>query len=354
MADRIPLHKVSDILAGSGKNRYFCLAMKFDVTRQSPLAALFSLAVLLTFCFVAAFVTDGWGTVPVVEAPLGKYTALLVRRWPVATAVVSVSLLFSAGVRIGRAASRWLFSRQQSYLTMPVFGIAACGVTLSADYLTQAIVLWLGVTAVCRYYAGFQRRYSFDAFFVGSFCVGALPLFYAPALCWLVAMPSAVLFFRRTRRETLVALTGLLLPVFLTCYAAWVFGDGFCAPLRFMRETLPVFMDYDPSRCAVSVPTLLAGLLCLLSLCAVRFLAARARTIRNKVRKILIFNLLLLLLSVPEGMMSGGASCLAVLSALPVSFLVPFVFSRFHPWLASSFYFLLWALSLLIPFVGYR
>lgn len=124
-----------------------------------------------------------------------------------------------------------------------------------------------------------------------------MPLVYAPALPLLLLLPLAVLLFRRTFREVVVATAGLLLPIFTACYVSWGSGAEFTAPLVTVGQSaiegmpLQLFLD-------IPLPALvMAGGIVLLDLTALFFFLADIYAAGTKPRFILFYNIGILVLA---------------------------------------------------------
>lgn len=96
-------------------------------------------------------------------------------------------------------------------LAIPLYGAIVCGLAVGSDYLpafTAAALLALSVKNFAR---SFCNGYGFDAIFRASLYLGLLPFVSTAALPLLLILPPAVLLFRRTLREAVVAVAGVLL-----------------------------------------------------------------------------------------------------------------------------------------------
>lgn len=134
-------------------------------------------------------------------------------------------------------------------LPIPLYAIVACGIATGGNYLAGFAASMLLALATKNYCRAFCNGYGFDAIFRASLYLGLMPLIYAPALPLLLLLPLAVLLFRRTFREVVVATAGLLLPIFTACYVSWGSGAEFTAPLVTVGQSaiegmpLQLFLD---------------------------------------------------------------------------------------------------------------
>ena len=319
--------------------------MKFgDIIRQPLPVATFTVLVVVIVAFVRAWVTQRFaGEIPAVSAPLGYYTAAFRLSWPLLSAAASIVMLFVAGFLIGRSSVRAELYATRCFLAMPLFGVVSCGVLLSSDYLTQSLTLLLLALASRNYYNSFHRHYCFDRMFRGSLYVGLIPLLYAPGAGLLLLIPLVVLLFRRTLREAVVAVAGVLLPAFTICYINWGAGGEFLTPLMALGDP---FITGKPFALLSAAPLrnlVLLGGIFVLDLLALLFFLSDIYAVGTKSRTILIYNISVLVLT--AAVLCGPAATpgAAAFAALPSAVLLPFMFVRIHRGIALLLYLLLLA-----------
>lgn len=151
--------------------------------------------------------------------------------WPGCARWLALFAALFSGIFVGRISVRTNLYGVNSCLSIPLFGMLACclvgrGVSLTIFFATLLLAFCLK-----QFCTAFRNGYSFDMLFRASFALGLLVLILPVALPTLLLLPFGVLLFRRTQRETVVALAGLLLAPFVLCYVNWCLGGTFVAPL---------------------------------------------------------------------------------------------------------------------------
>ena len=192
---------------------------------------------------------------------------------------------------------RYNLSSVGTCLAIPLYGAIVCGLAVGSDYLpafTAAALLALSVKNFAR---SFCNGYGFDAIFRASLYLGLLPFVSTAALPLLLILPPAVLLFRRTLREAVVAIAGVLLPAFTICYINWGAGGEFLAPLMALGDP---FITGKPFALLSAVPLrnlVLLGGIFVLDLLALLFFLSDIYAVGTKSRTILIYNISVLVLT---------------------------------------------------------
>lgn len=224
--------------------------MKPDIIRQPLLLAIASLLVV-----IAAAMTTGTVISPapetVISTPLGDLIGLFQERFPRCSRIFCGSLLLLTGILCGRLAVRYGLYPVSSTLTIPLYGLVACGILLGREYLTESVAAFILLLSTQSFFACFRNGYAIGAVFRASFFLGLLPLLYAPLLPLPLLILAAAFCFRRTLREVFVSLCGVILPFLVVCYVAWGQGaNPVDIPRRLMallrqRQRIPDFRQYS-------------------------------------------------------------------------------------------------------------
>lgn len=249
--------------------------MKFDIARQPLIPAFMTLFALAVAAMCAGIpVPDTSGAVREALPLLGGQLARFQAAYPVWSKFAAGFMLLFAGMCTGRISIRYNLYTVGTCLPIPLYAIVACGIATGGNYLAGFAASMLLALATKNYCRAFCNGYGFDAIFRASLYLGLMPLIYAPALPLLLLLPLAVLLFRRTFREVVVATAGLLLPIFTACYVSWGSGAEFTAPLVTVGQSaiegmpLQLFLD-------IPLPALvMAGGIVLLDLTALFFFLA--------------------------------------------------------------------------------
>lgn len=254
---------------------------------------------------------------------------------------IACSLILFTGMCIGRMTLRHNLYKVGTCLAIPLYAVIACGTALDGNYLQTFAASALMALSTKNFARSFCNGYGFDRIFRASLYLGLLLLTAPAALPLVLLLPLALLLFRRTVREAVVALFGLLLPLLVYAYIDWGLGGTFTAPLlRFLSAFLSGELFGMPVR--MPMPMLIAsGSLVLLTILTLTLFFSDLYATGTKARFILIFNgcsfVLTILLLLGPAATRGTLALLAV----PVSILLPFLFVRIRSALSDPLYLLL-------------
>lgn len=325
--------------------------MKFDLSQQPLVPAFLS---LLALAVAAACCLDlqpgipdpGSGVDGLVLRPLNDMLGAFEAARPVWSRLLVGFLILFAGMCTGRMTVRFNLYGQSTCLAIPLYGIIVCGLAgfdgvLGA--LAASALLALAVKNFCR---SFRNGYSFDVLFRGGLYTGTLLLVRHEALPLVLLLPSAILLFRRTRRESIVALTGLLIPPLVVCYVNWAAGGDFRAPLLAFADFFDFGVPFGFLATLDRAPLLLVGAVALLDSVALVYLFKNIRLLSSKSRSILLFDTCAFILALATAAMPTSTAATVALWAVPSAILLPVFLVRTHRNLARALYAGLWAVAL--------
>ncbi len=321
--------------------------MKIDISRQPLLVALATLLVVVAVAFVRRC------SVPMAPeliadpfAPLGTPLTAWQMNHPGWAALLAACFAFFCGLRAGHATVRHALFPVVSYLTIPLYGIIACGLFVGAGYLAEFVAALLLALSTRNLFAASRNGYAIGAIFRGAFYLGCVPLFVTAAWPLLLLILPATVCFRRTRREFLIALCGLLLPLAAACYLDWGFGAPFGELPVQLWQILGTDSGYGLFTDATLLSPLHYGLLLFLALCGTFAAAMNFRIISRKARGMITYLILLLISCCALFALPSATPALLGLFALPAAMLLPPLFQRLPAILSLALYFALFALSL--------
>ncbi len=282
------------------------------------LAALFVARYLLAPMPVEAPFEDGMP----LAAALTRLTAA--RPWfaaAVAAMIVVWTLLVvvQLTVKYAPAASR-------NYLPAQIFLVCAGGMTVSGEALASLAVAWLSALATRQLAFSFHKGYGFTQVFHAGFYLGIIPLLYAPAA---VVVPviaiAALVIYRRSGREMIVCLAGLLLPVMAAGFIHWATGDGAGFIRSELRrctfEHLSVWEALPLSGLGVAVP------LSALTLVGILWALGHKKNVRKTQYRFMQHTLLALLAVAASAPLPSTSATFFALAAIPCALSVPYAFS---------------------------
>lgn len=237
-------------------------------------------------------------------------------------------LLLFGGMCTGRMTVRYNLYAVSSCLAIPLYGLVATGLATGGDQFTAFALAALLALAVKNFGRAFCNGYGFDPIFRGSLYLGTLLQLYPAALPLALMLPAAVMLFRRTLRETVVALFGFLLPFLLFAYVNWGAGGHFWGAFA---QTGADFLSGNLFAMVLHTSVLrlvLTGFVLLLDALAILFLLADLYFVGTKARFILLYNIGVLVLVAATLCGPAATPASYALLAVPTAVLMPVLFVR--------------------------
>ncbi len=287
------------------------------------------------------------GSVP--EAFLGRLLGEFLVRHPFLGRLLLLALTLATGLTIGRTGIRYALYPAKTCIGISLFGFLGCGVTGGGDLPMAIVAAYCWARALSHYVAALRNGYSFDRLFRGSMFLGLVPL-VQPALTPLVlVLPLVLLQFKRTTREGIVALAGLLLMPLLSGYLCWAWGLSFWTPVQPVVQA----MRLDGVMPWTQLPLYLypvLGLTLLLVIYTLGCFVGDRHSAGN--RRLVLYPLLFYafvlcaaLLAVPVA--GGNVATVTLVTAVVTALLLPYLFIRLQRNIALASYAGVAVLSLL-------
>ncbi|MDO4758601.1 MAG: hypothetical protein Q4A18_05005 [Rikenellaceae bacterium] len=310
--------------------------MRFDPARLSliPAFLLLVLLVVVAMCHTAGVATpmppvEG---LPAIEelpiAPLG----MLINRFGVAHptwahALGALMIILSA-MSLGRLTARYKLYGSGTMLAIPLYALSMLGVVICDGWFQALVASTLATLAIKNFCYANRSGFCFDNIFRGGMYLSLLILVEPKALPLLMAYPIAVWQFRRTTRESLVALSGLLLPVATLCYLNWALGGTFTAPATALYR-LALAGEWTSTLISASlVEQLFVATLLVLSLFAFSLFHINSYTLSTRSRHTLLYASKLIPFAAATLLMPHINMAHLALLIVPTTLLLPVLFIR--------------------------
>lgn len=324
-----------------------------NVIRQSPVANLATLAVIIAAAAVRACCAPYPAEMTADNATyLGSLLGAF-RQWsPLLSLGLAAAVWFMAGWAIGLVVRVRELYFVRTTITIPIYGLAACGIFIPCDSLTAALTSLLLIVSVRAFFDSFRDGYGFSSIFLGSICLGALPLLYAPAVALMLLMPLSVMVFKRSAREAIVAVAGLLLVPLTVCYIHWGIGGEFTAPLLQTAEALAVPSGYRFFGAQTACAATLAGLLLALVLATALICMVNSYSMNSRARYITFYNMCAFIIALATIALPSSTPTAFGLIAVPTAMIIPSMLMQIRPNAANAILGLLSLLFILHLFVG--
>ena len=342
--------------------------MKFDIARQPLVPAFLTLAALAVVAMwnaggpaVSTAVQAGHaaGTVDIgrnaagalaVSSP-GELLAQFQAAHPVWARWIAGLLMLFTGMSVGHLTVRYNLYSVGTCLAIPLYGAIACGLAVGGDCLTTfaaSALLALATKNFCRSYC---NGFGFDAIFRASLYIGLLPLVATAAAPLLILLPLAVMLFRRTLREAVVALSGAILPLFFAGFIHWAAGGRFDGPVRQVAAAITSDSGYRFFDGNTLFSLIAWGVIFFLLICSAAGVLLDIRTLKTKPRNILFYNLYVLCVVAGIYFVPYSSPVTLTLAAPAAATLIPVVLTKFNSAAASMFYTVLILLSLVLGLI---
>ena len=333
--------------------------MKFDIARQPLVPAFLTLAAP---AYAAMRGAAEYGLDPALlngAAAIHPATAVspeaallqFQTSHPVWARWIAGLLILFTGMCAGRMTIRYNLYSVGTCLAIPLYGAIVCGLAVGSDYLpafTAAALLALSVKNFAR---SFCNGYGFDAIFRASLYLGLLPFISTAALPLLLILPPAVLLFRRTLREAVVALSGAILPLFFAGFIHWAAGGRFDGPVRQVAAAITSDSGYRFFDGNTLFSLIAWGVIFFLLICSAAGVLLDIRTLKTKPRNILFYNLYVLCIVAGIYFVPYSSPVTLTLAAPAAATLIPVVLTKFNSAAASMFYTVLILLSLVLGLI---
>jgi hypothetical protein len=242
-----------------------------------------------------------------------------------ATAAAVVVALWTLAV-VTQLSIKYAPAGSRNYLPPQVFVLCAGGLVISDQPLAALTVAWLSTLAARQFARSFHKGYGFGEIFHAAFYMGITPLLYAPAaLIAPVITLGALVIYRRSGREVIVALVGLMLPLAMAAFVYWAMGDGWGVVweelTRHLFEQRNVWAGVPLPLLGVAVPLLA------LTLTGMFWALGHGRNIRRTQYKFMQHTSLVLFVVVASGVVAGSSTTLLALAATPCALSTLYAFS---------------------------
>lgn len=318
--------------------------MNISVEKQTPVMAVVSFAVIVAAAYlrfaVAPYDNETAGAWVLPTA--GEYISQVAATYPVWSIVISAALTFAAGIFVVQTGNRFALYPSQTFLSLPLFGFAACGIFISADTLVASLSTFLAAMTLWFICRGYLRERDLSAMLYAGLSIGVMVLVSKSGAVYVAAALSAIFILSFSARELFVLFVAMLLPPALCCYGVWALGGDFIDPVMQFREALigrsPVGVFGDNAVGALVMCGLLGFVLFFSSM---MFLANRFM-VSVKSRGILMFGMALACLSVLMTILPSATPAEFAVAAVPVSVILPVWFMREERRFTAILYLSLW------------
>ena len=323
--------------------------MKISVEKQTPVAALMTLVIIVAAALVRFGMSPYDNEMPTerIVPPLAEYLAAFSSSHKVLSLVISAFMMIVAGMIIGQTGSRFRLYPSQTFLSMPIYGIAACGIFVSADVLSSSLASLLTAIMLRYLCRGYLRERDLSAMLYAGLSIGLMMLVSTSGVVCVAAALSAIFILSFSARELFVLLIAMLLPVAGFCFTVWALGGEFMSPVMRIWSALFAESGVDAFGNDAVVALTLCGIVGFTFFCSTILFLADRFMVSLKSRGIFIFDLVLALLSLTMFALPSSSPANFAVSAVPMSMIMPVLFIREGGRLSAILYMSLWVVFVL-------
>lgn len=288
------------------------------------------------------------------------------RPW-LAAACAAVAIVWTT-LLVVQLSIRYTPASNRNYLPPQIFLAAAAGIAVPGEALAAYLAAWLVALSARSFVSSFQKGYRFTDVFRAGFSLGFIPLLYAPAVVVVPLLAILVLWvYRRSGREFVVCLAGMLLPLPAAGFIYWAAGEpaGFIYREVWRCTFLPLGggagsaaargVGMPPSGLIPVSAAVAAVVVLALAFVAIAWSLNHKKALRKTHYKFISHVALTLVLTLASAALPGTSATLVPITAVGIALSVPYAFSGKSTPLASAIYFLVLATVLalnLFPVLG--
>ena len=314
--------------------------MGLDLTHRNLSWTLLSASALLALVW-GRMETSAPGMVGGGDMPLGEWLSDAASAWPRTAGMVSLILTLWNSLLLTRILSRNMMFPERTYLPLILYPATAFGCSVDpATALPALTVAGLMIRSFDLTIISFRRAVLLGPLFDASLAAGIALLVWSPTIVYLLLLPAALVLFKKSAREWVVAWIGYLLPFAVCSYVYWGMGYPFghvferlTACLSEAISTSRPFFDEWPD------PTLLTfwGICGVTTLLAAITFWRRSETMRTRAYKSFVYFFWILFFSLFPIVLVRSSAGFPLLAA-PLAVIVPVYFDRHRGWIPGLIY----------------
>ena len=207
--------------------------MILDIVRHKFYEGLLFLIIIATTAVVSGFamVDEAVACATFTSAPLQPMLSDFTLAHPTIAAAISLLLILGTSLRLTRTTIQHSLFQISSLTTMSLSAAIILGLGIHGNILSTLIVAYLCSEAINRICHCMAPEPTLHYMFTAFMALGAMPLFDSSMLAPALLAPVVVILSNKKPREMLVAIIGLLLPLFVYSYVGWCNGNAFLGSL---------------------------------------------------------------------------------------------------------------------------
>lgn len=315
--------------------------MILDVTRHKFYEGLITLLLFATATVAAVWMSYGDVTTAAdtIAPPLGALIDRFVATYPTLAKIAILPLMICAVLRLSRATARVSLYPQGTLAAIALASVTLFAVIPAKEYATLTVVALLLSEAIGRLIYCFGPNVRAHYLFTSTLALGMLPLVDGSLVVLTVLIPTLTILLRGTIRESVITIVGTITPIFACCYAIWLSGDSFTAPMEAIRDSISIHSS-EPFLTYLTLPRLIfVGTLLFLQLSSTILYFSNRTLISGSGRNIWFILQLSLVALVASLVALGTASpAMVVAAAILIAPMIPMFFVCVSPFISVTTY----------------
>lgn len=315
--------------------------MILDISRHKFHEALLTLFIFTTLAVVRAFTLSDEliGHAATMSSPIAEAIMKWASHHPTITALAVAPIFMNTVLSLARSTVRTSLYPQSSMAAISLIALAVMGTTLTPDYPVAMLTALFTAQCLARLLYCFGPNSRYNKLFTAMLAAGILPLLNgAMAIVSLLTL-VIVIIQRGTIRESIIALTGALLPTFTCSYIDWLAGGSFLeTPLNIWEGTRD--FDMTPLVAYVTFPRLvLFGYLLFMYLITTSNYLSSRTTLNNSARAAwLTLHVISIACVATSVFIPSAAPLLLICTAISEATMLPLMYQRIgDAWSATAY-----------------
>lgn len=328
----------------------FAVIMILDVVRHKFAEALLMLLFLALSAMVAAMCVSALpeGVVANV-APMRPVLHSFAVNHHILAALIILPLFCSAALRLARATIRISLYPESTMAAIAIAAVVLLATTSSGEAFVLMIIAFLMCYSLGRLLGCFGPSMRVQRLFSAMLAIGCMPLIDSSLLAVVIVTPLLVIFVRRTLRESIISIVGVLLPLFAYSYIVWCLGGNFTTTVIAIWNDM-LTPAYSNITTYITLPRMIfVAMLVVMQLSSsVIYISDRMSLgpgVRHAWSFLQLFFAALLLLTV---FLPSASSALFVVATLPTIAMLPLLLMRVPAYLSTLLFFILLSCGYLI------
>ncbi len=260
--------------------------------------------------------------------PIGTLLQGLGASLPLLAALAWALITMFAGLDAGRYGPKFSLYPAYTLMAIPIFGVVASAVMVSGEYLLSGAAMLLMLFGTKYLVRCIMHTESYNDLSLSMLCYGTLPLVFAPAALFYIALPFLVLVVRNSWRDWLVSVSSLVFPLLAVSYWRWCAGHAFLSTGEQIYTSMFTPSEFGFFSTLNIAGIALLGIIIVMVLCSISLIISDRYSLKVKSRAIMRFNAFMLLITLVMFFMPACTPTIFAIVATPVAILTPLIFVR--------------------------